>query len=132
MYTDVTASQMSVTLPDWVGPLIGILIIIAILTFVLLHFFYKGKVRQIIVVKKRTSLHELYDNNAAGKWRDTTTSVVPHLTIDFTYVGKKFVHTMNFHGEDFEKLKSNNTYSVRIRFNSIIEVYKEIQEDDKR
>lgn len=132
MYRDATASPMSVTLSGWLGPLIGILVILTIVAFVLLHFFYKGKVRQIVVVKKRTSLHELYDNNAAGKWRDTTTSVVPHLTIDFTYVGKKFVHTMNFYGEDFEKLEQNKTYSVRIRFNSIIKVYKEIENDDKR
>ena len=84
---------------------------------------YKGKVREIIVVKKRTTVrdhfnfsHFHHSNSSYAEARVTS--------VDFRYVGKKTLHTKLCDGEEiYKKLDVGKTYTVRIKFSWINKIY---------
>lgn len=103
--------------------LICILIFLCLLLPPLFHSLYKGVIKQIVVVKRRETVRDIYDINIMSRWRFNNTSAVTHMTIDYRYNGKSFVFTANcFDGEMFQKLIPGNTYTVRIRLHTIISI----------
>ena len=122
---DNTYKMFVVDLPDYVA---WIFLIVVILLFVippLVHYFYKGVVREIEVVKCRKTFHEIYDINIMSRWRYNNTTQITHLTVDFRYKGRRFVHTANcFNEKLFNSLKQGKKYKVRIRLNTIVSIEK--------
>lgn len=87
------------------------------------HFFYKGKVREIIIVKKRKTTRNLLRSPMSFSVGPTYCELDTY-TVDFRYKGKKMLHTC-ICGEDMLKRFSvGNTYIVRIRFGNIEKIYR--------
>lgn len=114
------------------GSLIGgILLGTAILVLVvppLLRFFYKGVVREIVIVKKRETVRSFFSPgfasfNHSGPPRKSSYEETRHTSVDYRIKGKKLLHT-KFCGKDImKKLTVGQTYTVRIRLNYIIKIF---------
>lgn len=102
--------------------LIGVLLCIPIL--ILSHFFYKGKIRTIKVIKLRSVTRDML-NYSPTKFNKSNYAEFSHKTVDFQYVGRKWVHTLNCDGDVFKKLHTGMVCSVRIRYNSIVAIYRD-------
>lgn len=113
------------------GSLIGgILLGTAILVLVVppfLRFFYKGVVREIVIVKKRETVRDVFSpginpNNHSGPLKTSSYVEMQHTSVDYRIKGKKLLHT-KFCGRDImKKLTVGQTYTVRIRLNYIIKI----------
>lgn len=113
------------------GTLIGgILLGTAILVLAvppLLSRFYKGVVREIVIVKKRKTVRDVFSpginpNNHSGPPKTSSYVEMQHTSVDYRIKGKKLLHT-KFCGSDIMKrLVVGQTYTVRIRLNYIIKI----------
>ena len=99
---------------------IGVLLCIPIL--ILSHFFYKGKIRTIKVIKLRSVTRDMV-NYSPIKFNKSNYAEFIHKTVDFQYVGRKWIHTMNCGDDVFKKLHTGMVCRVRIRYNSIVAIY---------
>lgn len=114
------------------GTLIGgILLGTAVLIFVvplLLHFFYKGVVRDIVIVKKRKTVGNFFSRGGYGSFDRYKPPVkssyveIEHTSVDYRIKGKKLLHTKFCSGDIMKKLTVGQTYTVRIRLNYIIKI----------
>lgn len=114
------------------GSLIGgILLGTAILVFVvplLLRLFYKGVVREIVIVKKRETVRDFFapgfvSSNHSGPPRKSSYEETRHTSVDYRIKGKKLLHTKFCDREIIKKLTVGQTYTVRIRLNYIIKIF---------
>lgn len=114
------------------GSLIGgILLGTAILVLVvppLLHFFYKGVVREIVIVRKRETVRNFFapgfaSLNRSGPPRKSSYTEMSYTSVDYRIKGKKLLHTKFCYKEIMKKLIVGQTYTVRIRLNYIIKIY---------
>lgn len=114
------------------GSLIGgILLGAAVLVLVvppLLHFFYKGVVRDIIIVKKRETVRDFFSRGYGSfdRYKPPVKSSyveMQHTSVDYRIKGKKLLHTKFCCKELMKKLTVGQTYTVRIRLNYIIKIY---------
>lgn len=109
------------------GLLLGSAILILVVPPLLNHF-YKGVVREIVIVKKRETVRDFFSPGFVGR----NNSNVPRISsyeetrrtsVDYRIKGKKLLHT-KFCGEKIiKKLTVGQTYKVRIRLNYITEVF---------
>lgn len=114
------------------GTLIGGLLLgTAILILVvppLLNRFYKGVVREIVIVKKRETVRDFFSPGFVGRNnsnvpRKSSYEETRHTSVDYRIKGKKLLHT-KFCGEKImKKLITGQTYKVRIRLNCITEIF---------
>ena len=114
------------------GTLIGgILLGTAILVLVvppLLHFFYKGVVREIVIVKKRETVRDFFSRGYGSfdRYKPPVKSSyveMQYTSVDYRIKGKKLLHTKFCGKELMKKLIVGQTYTVRIRLNYIIKIY---------
>lgn len=114
------------------GSLIGgILLGTAILVLAvppLLRFFYKGVVREIVVVKKRETVRDFFSpgfvsSNHSGPPRKSSYEETRHTSVDYRIKGKKLLHTKFCDKDIIKKLTVGQTYTVRIRLNYIVKIF---------
>ena len=114
---------------DWFTEYMGWIlvgaVILAIFVPLITHKFYKGRIRRIIIVKKRTTTREML-NFSYTSFNKSNYAEFVHNTVDFVYDGKKHVHTLNCDEDVFAKLHKDAVYDVVIRFNTIVKVHKKI------
>ena len=114
---------------DWFTEYIGWIflgvVILAIFVPLITHKFYKGRIRRIIIVKKRTTTREML-NFSYTSFNKSNYAEFVHNTVDFVYEGKKHLHTLNCDEDVFSKLHKDRVYDVVIRFNTIIKIHKKI------
>lgn len=113
-------------LTDCIGWIFLGTVILVIFVPLISKKIYKGHIRRIKIVKKRTTSREAlsysYMHFSASNY-----VTIKHNTVDFTYNGKKIIHTFNCYESVFSKLHKGMVYGVIIRYNTItkiIEVYK--------
>lgn len=115
------------------GTLIGGLLLgTAILILVvppLLNRFHKGVVREIVIIKKRETIHDFFElgfvsSNHSGPPRKSSYMEVRRTSVDYRIKGKKLLHTKFCPKELMKKLTVGETYTVRIRLNDIIKIYR--------
>lgn len=114
---------------DWLTEYIGWIflgvVILVIFIPLISHKFYKGHIRRIIIVKKRTTTREML-NFSYTSFNKSNYAEFVHNTVDFVYYGKKHIHTLNCDEDVFAKLHKDAVYDVVIRFNTIVKVYKKL------
>lgn len=109
----------------------GLLLGAAILIFAvppLLNRFYKGVVREIVIVKKRGTVRDFFNAgfvsaNHSGPPRKSSYIEVDYTSVDYRIKGKRFLHTKFCSEEFMKKLIVGQTYKVRIRLNHITEIF---------
>lgn len=106
--------------------LIAVILTFAVPTF--LHFFYKGVVREIVIVKKRETVRDFFEPgfvsfNHSGPPRKSSYTEVRRTSVDYRIKGKKQLHTKFCGKEIMKKLTVGETYKARIRLNEIIRLY---------
>ncbi len=125
----------------WVGGIFGIfclaaMIIMPILTLVNYHrirngkeSLYKGKVRWIVIVKKRVTEYEYstvaygYSRVGANTINGEPDGIARETIVDFRIVGRKKLYTKSVDEELFALLDVGKTYKVRLRFDCINKIY---------
>ena len=115
------------------GSLIGgILLGTAVLVLAvppLLHFFYRGVVREIVIVKKRETVRNFFSRGGYGSFDRYKPPVkssyveMQYTSVDYRIKGKKLLHTKFCDREIIKKLTVGQTYTVRIRLNYIIKIF---------
>lgn len=114
------------------GSLIGgILLGTAILALAvppLLRFFYKGVVREIVIVKKRETVRNFFSHGYGSFDRHkppvkSSYVEMQYTSVDYRIKGKKLLHTKFCDREIIKKLTVGQTYAVRIRLNYIIKIF---------
>ena len=112
-----------ISLPDHIGWIFLGAVILYFGTWIFAHF-YKGKIREIIVVKKRTTVRNFLRPPVLGSHSNSTYINYVNQTVDFRYVGKKMLHTKVCNTEEiYNKLDAGKTYTVRIKFSWINKIY---------
>lgn len=127
------------TLETWIC--IGIIIAIAvmfvtipILTLVNQHrvmngkgHLYKGKQREIVIVKKRVTERDYFDTglnlNHTGPINRSTHKTMRNASVDYRVVGRKLLHTKFINKDVLRRLQVGKTYKVLIRFNYVEKIY---------
>ena len=94
----------------------------------LLHFFYKGVVREIVIVKKRETVRDFFSRGYGSfdryKPPEKSSYVeMQHTSVDYRIKGKKLLHTKFCDKDIIKKLTVGQTYTVRIRLNYIIKIF---------
>lgn len=128
----------------WVGGIFGIfclaaMIIMPILTLVNHHRIrngkeplYKGKVRWIVIVKKRVTEREYstvgygYSRFGANTINGEPDGIARETSVDFRVVGRKILYTKSIDEELFDLLDVGKTYKVRIRSGCIDKIFERI------
>lgn len=127
------------TLETWIG--VGITIAVAVMlvtlpiaTLVDHHrimngkgHLYKGKQREIVVVKKRVTEHDYFHTglnlNHTGPINRSTHKTVRNASVDYRVVGRKPLHTKFINEDVSRRLQIGKTYKALIRFNHIEKIY---------
>lgn len=110
-------------LTDYIGWIFLEAVILVIFVPLISDKFYKGHIRRIKIVKKRTTTRELL-NFSYTKFNKSNYETFTHSTVDFVYDGKKIIHTFNCYESVFSKLHKGMVYDVVIRFNTITKIIK--------
>ncbi len=102
------------------------MVILAFVVPVAMHF-YKGVIRDIVIVKKRETVRNFFESgfvsfNHSGPPRKSSYMEVRHTSVDYRIKGKKMLHTKFCDNELMKKLTVGETYTVRIRLNYIIKI----------
>ena len=97
---------------------IVIIIIAAFLLFFLFQAFYKGRKRQILVLKKRTTEYQGF-NTTRSKF-----SSVQHYTVSCKYIDSGKCRTLGCSFGIYNELKENKKAVVVIKMGHIIKVLK--------
>lgn len=88
---------------------------------------YKGRVREIVVVKKRVTERELFETglnlNHTGPINRSTYKTMRNASVDYHVVGKKTLHTKFINEDTLKGLRVGETYMVLIRYGYIEKVY---------
>ena len=114
------------------GSLIGgILLGTAVLVLAvppLMHFFYRGVVREIVIVKKRETVRDFFSRGYGSFDRHkppvkSSYDEMRYTSVDYRIKGKKLLHTKFCDREIIKKLTVGQTYTVRIRLNYIIKIF---------
>ncbi len=109
------------------GSLLGAAILLLVV-MPLLSRFYKGVVREIVIVKKRETVRDFFSPGFVGRNRSgvppkSSYMEVRRTSVDYRVKGKKPLHTKFCAKELMKKLTVGETYTVRIRLNDIIKIY---------
>lgn len=112
---------------NWIAWVFLGAVILAFALPVVLHF-YKGVVREIVIVKKRETVRDFFEPgtvsfNHSGSFRKSSYAETRHTSVDYRIKGKKLLHTKFCSKELMKKLIVGQTYTVRIRLNNIIGIY---------
>lgn len=110
-------------LTDYIGWIFLGAVILVIFVPPITDKFYKGRIRCIKIVKKRTTTRELL-NFSYTKFNKSNYETFTHNTVDFVYDGKKIIHTFNCTDEVFAKVHKGMVYDVVIRYNTITKIIK--------
>lgn len=88
---------------------------------------YKGKLREIVVVKKRVTEREFFETglnlNHTGPINRSTHKTVRNASVDYRVVGKKTLHTKFINEDTLKRLQVGKTYEVLIRRGCIERVF---------
>ncbi|MBD5129612.1 MAG: hypothetical protein HDT43_06775 [Ruminococcaceae bacterium] len=103
---------------NWIGWVFLGVVILALAVPVVMHF-YKGVVREIVIVKKRETVRDLFNpesnpNSSYVEMRMTS--------VDYRIKGKKMLHTKFCADELMDELTVGETYKVHIHLNYITEI----------
>ncbi len=98
---------------------IVILIVGSFIAFLCLELFYKGRKKQIIVIKKRITEHQGLNTN-----RSKITSV-PHFTVDCKYPHSDKIKTFGCQSDIYNELKKGKKYVIIVKLNQIIRICRE-------
>lgn len=108
-------------LTKYIGWVFLFVVLASILVPILSHYFYKGHIREIEIVKLRSTKRDML-NFSRTKYNESNYAAFVHETVDFRYCGKKMLHTFNCESDVFQKLHVGMTYRVLIRYNTIIKI----------
>lgn len=110
---------------DMLTECIGWIFLVAVILVIFIPLisckFYKGRIRRIKIVNKRTTTREML-NFSYTRFNKSNYATFEHKTVDFVYDGKKITHTFNCADEVFAKLHTGMVYDVVIRYNTIIKI----------
>lgn len=88
---------------------------------------YKGKLREIVVVKKRVTEREFFTTglnlNHTGPINRSTYETTRNASVDYCVVGRKIRHTKFINEDVLRRLQVGKTYKALIRFNYIEKIY---------
>lgn len=112
---------------NWIAWVFLGVVILAFVVPAFLHFFYKGVVREIVIVKKRETVRDVFSpvinpNDHSGPLKTSSYEEMRHTSVDYRIKGKKLLHTKFCGGDIMKKLNVGQTYKVRIRLNHIIKI----------
>ena len=85
--------------------------------------FYKGHVRCVKIVNKRTTSRDML-NFSYTRFNKSNYATFEHNTVDLVYDGKTHIHTLNCTAATFAKLRKGAVYDVVIRYNTIVKIKK--------
>ena len=109
------------TLTECIGWVFLGVVILVIFIPLISSKFYKGHVRRVKIVNKRTTSREML-NFSYTRFNNSNYATFEHKTVDFVYNGKKVTHTLNCTDEVFSKLHKGMVYDVVIRYNTIVKI----------
>ena len=92
----------------------------------ILNKHYKGRVRRVKIVNKRTTSREML-NFSYTQFNKSNYATFVHQTVDLIYDGKKHIHTFTCYDSVYSKLHKGMVYDVVIRFTTIEKVIKKIK-----
>lgn len=88
---------------------------------------YKGKLREIVVVKKRVTERELFHTglnlNHTGPINKSSYKTMRNVSVDYRVVGRNMLHTKYISEDVLRRLQVGKTYKALIRYNSIEKIY---------
>lgn len=90
---------------------------------------YKGKVREIVIVKKRVTEREFFDTGLSlkhtGPINRSSYKTLSYASVDYRVAGRKMLHTKFINEDVLRKLQVGQAYKALIRFNSIEKIYRQ-------
>ena len=98
-------------------------VVLAIAVPLIIHKFYKGRIKKVRIIKKRETERE-FVNFSKTKFNDGNYMTFRNQTVDLIYDGRKTVHTLNCDVDVFKKLHTGDEYVVIVRLNRIIRLVK--------
>lgn len=112
---------------NWIGWVFLSIVILALAVPVAMHF-YKGVIREIVIVKKRETVRNFFEpgislTKHSGPPKTSSYAEIRYRSVDYRIKGKKMLHTKFCDNELMKKLTVGETYTVRIRLNYITEIY---------
>lgn len=88
---------------------------------------YKGRLHEIVVVKKRVTEREFFTTglnlNHTGPINRSSYKTTRNASVDYRVVGRKILHTKFINEDVLRKLQVGKTYKALIRFNYIEKIY---------
>lgn len=102
-----------------------VVLIIVLIAIELYRHFGKEKERDIIIVRKRMTTRDLpKDPKTTMNYGGKSTYELTNITVDFTYVGKKHIHTYFIDKDMYKRFREGNKYRVKLRYPDILEIIK--------
>lgn len=83
--------------------------LVFLIALMLIEFFHPGKKREILIVKKRTTVHKGYSNIFFREFESN------HHTVDCRYTGSEKLRTLNCEQDVFNRLKEGKRYTVTVK-----------------
>lgn len=88
---------------------------------------YKGRQREIVIVKKRVTEREHFVTGLnfkhTGPINRSTRESIRNASVDYRIVGRKLLHTKFISEDVLGKLQVGQTYKALIRFNYVEKIY---------
>ncbi|MCM1165342.1 MAG: hypothetical protein NC299_12220 [Lachnospiraceae bacterium] len=104
---------------NWIGwVFLGLVVLMIASTAAMC--LYKGVVREIVIVKKRETVRDLFDPDHSGS--ESSYVEMRMQSVDYRVKGKKMLHTKFCNDGLIGELSVGKTYRVRIKLNYITEI----------
>lgn len=112
------SSVYAISISNYVIWILVVAILIGVVFGTISHFCYKGCIRQITIVKLRSTPNQ-YINFSYTKFNKSNYVTMVHQTVDLYIDNRKHTRTLNCNPDIYKRLRVGKTYMALIRYNTI-------------